>query len=159
MSADPYFPFTPDKWRPDLFEPLGWAEREGGPVEGVPGESAAGGGDTRATRERDTQCCRDRADLMTGTTHLQVMIPDDDSFQSACLRGCWSVRGSAVCRCWAACVRREASCRAWTSGGGCARGVRQRGGPARSSRLPAWRRTACEQRTGPAAHFRTSTSY
>ena len=86
-----------------------------------------GGGDTRAMRERDTQCCWDRADLMTGTTRLQVMIPDDDSFQSACLRRCWSVRGSAVCRCWAACVRRGASCRAWTSGGGCARGVRQRG--------------------------------
>lgn len=98
-----------------------------GPVEGVPGESAAGGGDTRATRERDTRCRRDRADLMAGTTRLQVMMPDDDSFQSACLRGCWSVRSSAVCRCWAACVRREASCRAWTSGGGCARGVRRRG--------------------------------
>ena len=63
MSAAPYFPFTPDKRRPDLFESLGWAEREGGPVEGVPGESAAGGGDTRATRDRDIQCRRDRVGL------------------------------------------------------------------------------------------------
>ena len=42
----------------------------GGPVEGVPGESAAGGGDTRAMREHDTQCYRDRADPMTETTRL-----------------------------------------------------------------------------------------
>ncbi|WP_128773015.1 hypothetical protein [Actinomyces oricola] len=29
MSTDPCFPFTPDKWWPDLFEPLSRAEHEG----------------------------------------------------------------------------------------------------------------------------------
>ncbi|MCZ0859523.1 hypothetical protein OHJ16_15940 [Actinomyces israelii] len=29
MSADPYFPFIPDKRRLDLFEPLSRAEHEG----------------------------------------------------------------------------------------------------------------------------------
>ena len=28
MSTDPYFPFRPDVWWPDLFEPLSRAERE-----------------------------------------------------------------------------------------------------------------------------------